>query len=568
MTAISPEAVEEYRKRLEQAFNGTLEDDRNFDAYQKTALEFYSHFPSFSRWRVVDYKTDQVIRSPSLKRTICYLDAPDDDLAQKMIDQGRAASRIFAEELSLEERLEFLHIFKDKVDVYKTAIALAINIDSSKPIDGAMQEMEKGDEWFDYTFQFAPTVLAPHEVILETAKGPIAQTTYQNPKGVVQTLSAYNYPAALGLAAIVPSLASGNAPIVFGAAKSPSWIFPFMSAASDAMDEFLHRASNQNKPWTQELAKNRDGLIQIATGVHIPAPNSNVAPLTQQADFTHFVGGPIVGKIIAQQRLMKPSVFELGGLNVAVVMDSALDVEGVEPEVKEQEISGILYENVVPLAGQRCTAPRLMIYEAGARGVVDRLGDLFVNAKLDTGNPHSRGVKSGPVVDGNANKAIEKAMEVADEVGATVYCYHNDRSLKDTSRVMIDWSKVDYSKPGVREKVDAILHNEIFGPILHIAQKISGIKEAINFTRKYDTEGLVGTIFAVPEDAQLYVDHVEVANVSIKGPTKDASPQGPHGNWDQAKVGGENGIGLLLYCNPHVSRELAPKPKMSGAVPS
>lgn len=510
---------------LRTAFeNAVMRND--FAAFNKGYRDFLKQYDAFNKSASVT-PTELSVHSAIFGRTSFYLKQTNDAEAKALLDKGRAASKVFGA-LELGDRLEFLRVLQDKVKNYAADIGLVISADTGKPVDLSEKEMAKGDDWFDFAARVAESQIG--------VKGLGNERIYSRPLGVAQIIGAYNYPYALAMGGIVGALAGGNGIVVSAPLKAPNWIFPFMQAVDEAVVEFAQRAQTQGKSWAAAFAKTGAGLIQYSVGV-----NRN---LTAGADLVHFVGGDETGNLISKGRGIKPTILEMGGSNVVVVMESA-----VTSDIEAKNVAKKIYEAFAPATGQRCTAPRMLCVDAGAEMVVMALGDMVANGDHHLGNPFSAGTKMGPLVDRGARQKMEEAVILANKLGATVYGGEavnsnlvpqalNDNSFWVTP-VAIDWGTADLSDAKSAGELQAMLGQEIFGPLVHILPRVRGIDEAIAVTNKYDTHGLAGAIFTVrAEEAEKYAANVRVTSISVNEAPKDRSPYGPHGHPGIATIGG------------------------------
>jgi acyl-CoA reductase-like NAD-dependent aldehyde dehydrogenase len=326
---------------------------------------------------------------------------------------------------------------------------------------------------------------------------------------------------------------------------------------NEAADAFSANAEAAGKPWAESFADVAAGLVQFSVGVN--------RSLTAEVDLVHFVGGDVTGNIISKSRGLKPTILEMGGSNVAVIMDSA-----VADDNAAQEVAKKIYEGFAPATGQRCTAPRTLCVEEGAEAVVTALGKMVADGDHHIGNPFTKGTKMGPLVDRGARQKMEEAITLATELGAKVYgsmAVNSNaipQSLNENSfwvkPIVIDWAPVDLADAKKAERVRALLGEEIFGPLVHVLARVKGLDAAIATTNKYDTHGLAGAIFTGNlEDVDKYAAGVRVTSLTVNEGPKDRSPFGPHGHPGLATIGGK--AHFNLYANETVVALPKPKPK-------
>lgn len=544
MTAL---AAGELRQKFEDAVNRN-----DFPAFNDQYRKFLAEFPAFNK-SVSPTPTELAAHSAIFGRTGFFLKQTNDADAKRLLDDGHAAGKVFAG-LTVTERLEFLKVLQEKIKSHEQEIGLVISADTGKPIELSEKEMAKGAEWFDFAYKEAEAQIGPK------TEGNLKITS--RPLGVSQIIGAYNYPYALAIGGIVGSLAAGNSVVVSAPLKAPNWVFPFMAAVNEAVTEFTTAARAAGKPWADDLAKSAGGLVQYSVGVN--------RMLTAEVDLVHFVGGDVTGNIIRKSRGNKPTILEMGGSNVAVIMDSALDGATAADDIAKK-----IYDGFAPATGQRCTAPRMLCVEEGAEAVVEALGKLVASGDHHLGNPFSKGTKMGPLVDRGAHQKMVEAIALAQEVGAKVYGDMKaspsevPEALNENSfwvkPVVIDWGKADFSDPKTAERIKAVLGDEIFGPLVHVLPRINGIDAAIATTNAYDTHGLAGTIFTnKDDDVERYAAGVSVTSITVNDGPKDRSPFGPHGHPGLQTIGGSHHFNL--YASERVVA--LPKPKAPPLKPA
>ena len=175
-------------------------------------------------------------------------------------------------------------------------------------------------------------------------------------------------------------------------------------------------------------------------------------------------GSTRMGKLVAEAvgRRLGRSLLELGGNNAIIITENA-DMD--------MAIRGALF-GAVGTAGQRCTSTRrLIIHEKVYDEVRMRLASAY--NKLVIGNPLDEKNHVGPVIDLDAVKMYEAAIERVLEEGGTPVVGGGVLSGKG-------YESGCYVKPAINEAKNsfAIVQHETFAPILYL-MKYSTIEEAI-----------------------------------------------------------------------------------------
>jgi len=191
-----------------------------------------------------------------------------------------------------------------------------------------------------------------------------------------------------------------------------------------------------------------------------------------------------------------PFIAETGGINVMVADSSALPEQVVRDAVRSAFDS----------AGQRCSAARvLFIQEDIAPRMIEMLTGAI--AALDVGDPLDYATDVGPVIDQDAQDALEAhKLRMQRQAQQLV-----DVRLPDECRVGT------YVTPAAYEIASlGVLEREVFGPILHVVRFSRGhlgkVIEAVNATGYGLTLGLHSRISAV---ADFVAEHARVGNLYV-----------------------------------------------------
>ncbi len=186
-------------------------------------------------------------------------------------------------------------------------------------------------------------------------------------------------------------------------------------------------------------------------------------------------GSTRMGKKVAQTvgaRLGK-TLLELGGNNAIIITPHA-DLE--------MAIRATVF-GAVGTCGQRCTSTRrLIVHRDVYEAVKQRLLDIYPS--LSIGNPLEDGVLVGPLIDGDAVKAFQKALQHVQEEGG---------------KLLIGGETLggNYVRPAIVEAQNgyAMVQEETFAPILYLIP-YSGDVEAAIATQNSVNQGLSSAIFS------------------------------------------------------------------------
>lgn len=505
-------------------------NSRKFNDLYERFLQQYKRFKQLQ----TDKKNGLEVRNVIFDVAANFrLSITTDEQAAELLRKGKLAEHGYRN-IPLKDRLRFLQILKEKIDVYKNEIILTITADTGKPLDNAQSEMIKGEQWFSFAEKEAPKQLA------DTADESGKVTTTILPMGIAQIIGAYNYPYALAIGGIVGALATGNSVIISPPEKAPNWIFPFMQASDEAIEAWLkENEQRQGKEWVQ-IREHGAYLIQHSMGIN--------RYLTTQVDLVHFVGSNATGELIQKSRFSgsKKNILELGGVNMVIVMKSALE------KMEATKIAQKIYDGFAPASGQRCTAPRTLFVQHGAEAVIQKITEMcdHLPGPDFIGNPFKAGIKMGPLVDKNALQKMKDAIALANKLGAVV---HGEFQVSDkiapgghcwVNPIAIDWSMIDMDKIGEDnlKELHTLWQDEIFGPLIHIVHPVKDLGEAVDKTRLLDHHRLSGSVFSNDEkDVSWYQNRTKVTSVMFNEAPKDLSPLGIHGHTrGQPAIGGPN----------------------------
>jgi aldehyde dehydrogenase (NAD+) len=284
-----------------------------------------------------------------------------------------------------------------------------------------------------------------------------------HPLGIVGVISAFNFPVAVWSWNAALALVCGNAVV-----WKPSEKTPLTALATQALFE---RAA-------AKLGGVPSGLSSLLIG------EANLGQLlvdSQRVPLVSATGSTAMGRAVAPrlaQRFAR-AILELGGNNAAIVCPSAdLDLT----------LRGIAFA-AMGTAGQRCTSlRRLIVHEDICDEFVARLKKVYLSVVV--GDPRDDKTLVGPLIDGHAYEAMQRALEDARQAGATI---------TGGERIAVDGASEDafYVRPAlveIAEHVD-VVKRETFAPILYVL-KYRDLDEAIRLQNDVP-QGLSSSIFTL-----------------------------------------------------------------------
>ncbi len=330
-----------------------------------------------------------------------------------------------------------------------------------------------------------------------------------HPLGPVGVISAFNFPVAVWSWNTAIALVCGNSLIWKPSEKSPLTAMACAKILERALARFGEAPAN---------------LHQLAIGgreVGETLVASNKVALISATGSTRM--GKAVGPKVAER--FGRSILELGGNNAMIVTASAdLDMA----------VRAILF-SAVGTCGQRCTSLRRLIVH---KDVKDQLLPKVKKAyaSVNIGNPLDGDNLVGPLIDEDAYKAMQNALQNAQSEGATV--------TGGRRTLLAEYPEAYYIEPAVVEmpSQSEVVKNETFAPILYVME-YEDLDDAIHMQNDVP-QGLSSCIFSTDlREAEYFISATGsdcgIANVNI-GPS-GAEIGGAFGGEKETGGGRESG---------------------------
>ena len=309
------------------------------------------------------------------------------------------------------------------------------------------------------------------------------------PHGVLAVLGPYNFPAHLPNGHIVPALIAGNAVVFKPSEKTP--------ATGAMLVECFHAAGIP------------EGVVRLLIG----GPDEGRALAAEpDIDGLLFTGSVRVGMALHEQFAKAPHkmlALELGGNNPLVVWH-AKDIDAA---------ATIVIQSAYLSAGQRCTAARRLIVEAGKEArLIEKLTGLI--DRMIVGHPHADPAPfMGPVIDNQAaDRLQEQWVELMMKGGKPIRRLERpDEKMPFLTPALIDVTDI-------KDRPD----QEMFGPVLQlirVEEFDAAIAEANN-TRFGLAASLVG---GSPSQYDKFWKLVRAGVINWNKPTNGAPSNAPFG---------------------------------------
>jgi aldehyde dehydrogenase (NAD+) len=331
-----------------------------------------------------------------------------------------------------------------------------------------------------------------------------------HPLGVVGIISAFNFPVAVWSWNAMLAAVCGDTCIWKPSEKTP--------LTGVAVQHILRSVLEEN-----DLPEGIFNLIIGGPEVGQAMSADTRVPLVSATGSTRM--GKAVGQTVGAR--LGRALLELGGNNAIILTENA-DVDLAMP--------GIVFGSV-GTAGQRCTTTRrLIVHDSIFDSVKARL--LAVYPKLAIGHPLTAGTLVGPLIDKDAVKAFQKALEHVQGEGGKLLIGGEVLSGEG-------YETGTYVKPAIVEAENHyhMVQEETFAPILYLIKYSGGVENAIAVQNGVK-QGLSSSIFTVNmREAEAFLSHAGsdcgIANVNIG--TSGAEIGGAFGGEKETGGGRESG---------------------------
>jgi len=351
-------------------------------------------------------------------------------------------------------RKQVLHAFAGGIEQHAEELAMADCADMGKPISAARFEAGIAAAFIRYYAEALDKMTAGQA----PPAGPGAmELQLRVPRGVVATITPWNYPVINAALKIGPILAAGNTCIVKPSEISPRSALKLAAIATEA-----------GLP---------DGALNVVPGT---GETGDALARHSDVDMLAFTGSTQTGKALLRatgESSMKPLLLECGGKSPEIVLPDMADTDLAD---LAQAIVGGAFAN----QGQLCVArSRLLLHTS----LHDRLIEQILAAanRLLPGDPGDPETRFGPLA-----SAAQR-----DKVIGLI-----DRGIAEGAELLLDGRNARspgyYVGPTVFASVGAnmtIAREEIFGPVLSIL-RFNDTDEAIDMANDSDY-GLAATLW-------------------------------------------------------------------------
>lgn len=325
--------------------------------------------------------------------------------------------------------------------------------------------------------------------------------TIKQPLGVVACVTPWNFPVAIPIWKIAPSLVAGNTVVFKPASLTPATAVRIVELFAEA-----------GVP---------PGVLNLILGSGSDAGDEIIShPAVKAVSFT---GSNQIGIRLYEQVSRRGAKVqcEMGGKNPVVVMEDAdLDL-AVESTA----------QGAFGSSGQRCTATSRAV-------VVNEIADEFVSRtvkraeSMRIGDGMDPKTEMGPSVDESQFKTVLSYIDIGREDGATLRCGGERATGNGLEKgFFVRPTVFDHVTPDMR-----IAREEIFGPVLSVL-RVKDFSEAMQVANDCEY-GLSSSIFS--NDATRifrFVDEIETGMTHINSPTTGGEAHIPFGGIKATGIG-------------------------------
>jgi len=413
--------------------------------------------------------------------------------------------------LGWERRLEILKAAAELISERQMEYGALMAIEVGKTRIEALGEVEEAADLIRYYAKTAEdNAFYDHEMD-NLGDAAVHTRSILRPHGVFAVISPFNFPMALAVGPTSAAMMAGNTVVFKPASASAMTAIAILEAYRDA-----------GVP---------DGVFNLVMG-----PGSTVGAELQEnpdIDGIVFTGSYEVGFDIFRNfstHYPRPCIVEMGGKNVAIVMNSA-DLE--------EAAEGIM-RAAFGFGGQKCSANSRVYVE---RPVHDELVRLLVDKteKLVVGNPLDRSVFMGPVID---QAAVDRHQQAVAEARRDGEVFAGGGPLADG-----DLAHGFYVQPTVvgLPASHRLFHDELFSPFTAIAA-VDSLDEALTLANS-GVYGLTAGVYSEdPAEVDRFLEEIHAGVLYVNrraGATTGAWPGvQAFGGWKGSGSTGKSGLSM------------------------
>ncbi len=425
---------------------------------------------------------------------------------EKVMQAATSAFKIWRV-MPAPQRGEIVRQFGGKLRKKKEALGKLVSYEMGKSYQEGLGEVQEMIDICDFAVGLSRQL---HGLTMHSERPGHRMYEQYHPLGVVGIISAFNFPVAVWSWNTALAWVCGDVCVWKPSEKTPLCGIACQNIIAEVLKE-------------NNLPEGISCLINGDYKVGEYMTKDNRIPLISATGSTR------MGKIVAQEvatRLGK-SLLELGGNNAIIVTPDA--------DIKMTVIGAVF--GAVGTAGQRCTSTRRLIVHDS---IYDKVKNAVVDAykQLRIGNPLDENNHVGPLIDKDAVKMYQQALEKVVEEGGKIIVEGGVLSGEG-------YESGCYVKPAIAEAEPEfeIVQHETFAPILYLLKYSGDVENAIDIQNNV-AQGLSSAIMTNNlREAERFLSHAGsdcgIANVNIG--TSGAEIGGAFGGEKETGGGRESG---------------------------
>ncbi|WP_423149470.1 aldehyde dehydrogenase family protein [Rubrolithibacter danxiaensis] len=389
---------------------------------------------------------------------------------------------------------------------YKNELGMLISYEMGKSLQEGLGEVQEVIDICDFANGLSRQL---YGLTMHSERPKHRMYEQYHPLGIVGVITAFNFPAAVWSWNSMLAFICGDVCI-----WKPSHKVPLTAIACQKITAWVFKENDVPEGVSSLVISDYQVGELMAKDKRIPLISAT--------------GSTEMGKKVAAMvgaRLGK-SLLELGGNN-AIIISKHADLQIA--------LNAAVF-GAIGTAGQRCTTTRrLIIHEAVYDAFKEKLVHAYKQVKI--GNPLNEGVHMGPLIDKDAVRSYQEAIEKCKKQGGKFIA--EGGILTGTG-----FESGCYVKPCIAEVESyfPIVQEETFAPILYIMQ-YKTLEEAIAM-QNFVSQGLSSALMSLNmQEVETYLSHTGsdcgIANVNIG--TSGAEIGGAFGGEKDSGGGRESG---------------------------
>jgi aldehyde dehydrogenase (NAD+) len=373
---------------------------------------------------------DLAVRTPIDGSEMARLREHSAEETRAMIARSEAAFRQWRD-VPAPRRGELVRLFGEELRAAKEALGRLVTLEAGKILQEGLGEVQEMIDICDFAVGLSRQL---YGLTIASERPGHAMRESWHPIGPCAVITAFNFPVAPWAWNAALALVCGD-PVIW----KPSEKTPLSALATEKV--FARAAAR--------FGAAPADLLQVAIGGR---EIGEVLASDARIPVVSATGSSRMGRALAPKVAERfgRAILELGGNNGMIVAPSAdLDLA----------LRAIVF-SAVGTCGQRCTTlRRLIVHDSAYERLVGRLKSTY--RSLPIGDPLEAGTLVGPLIDGMAFEAMQKALATAKSEGGTVT--GGERMLANK------YPDAHYVSPAIAEMPGQtpIVRQETFAPILY-----------------------------------------------------------------------------------------------------